>query len=143
MAKGELLRRLIIKVLLAQGPMRRAAAGIEPNQCGLGIKGACDRIDQAIGAIFCELDARMYMEPQSNVAAHAQAVIQVDLSNYFNCVSLSHILQAFVDSCPKASTGWPSYDKPAHPFLMEPAPEQWIGCSTRRQGGTADMCQDR
>ena len=109
-AVGEVLRRLVNKMCMAQGPMKRAAADLEPVQCGLGTKGACELIGMATGTIVREL-SRLHPTEEYCV------VLQVDLPTAFNCVSRQHMLQAFVDKCPEAAH-WmaSSYSQPAHLF---------------------------
>ena len=108
-AVGEVLRRLVSKTLMAQGVMKRAAADLEPLQCGLGTRGACELIGHATSAIVRELHLPAYPTDW--------AVLQVDLANAFNQVSRSHMLQAFASRCPEA-THWmaTSYGRPAYLF---------------------------
>ena len=109
-AVGEVLRRLVSKVCMAQGQMRRAAVDMEPVQCGLGTRGACELIGQATTTLVRELHLR-------HAEQNDWAVLQVDLANAFNCVSRQHMMQAFVDRCPEAAH-WmaSSYGQPAHLF---------------------------
>jgi hypothetical protein len=57
-AVGEVLRRLVSKVCMAQGQMRRAAVDMEPVQCGLGTRAACELIGQATTTLVHELHLR-------------------------------------------------------------------------------------
>ena len=50
-AVGEVLRRLVSKALMAQAPMRQASEDLEPVQCGLGTKGACELIAHGVQAL--------------------------------------------------------------------------------------------
>ena len=123
MAVGEVLRRLASKVLMAQGPMKQAAADLEPIQCGLGTRGACELIGAATGAIVRELDNRFPNE--SN-----WAVLQVDLANAFNCVSRQHMLKAFVKRGDTLDgiVIW----IPCPPILRTPPSPEPYRCSARR-----------
>ena len=108
-AVGEVLRRLVSKTLMAQGAMRRAMEDMEPLQCGMGLRGACELIGQATSAVVRELHGPAYVDDW--------AVLQVDLTNAFNQVSRQHMLQAFVQRCPEA-THWmaSSYGVPTYLF---------------------------
>ena len=108
-AVGEVLRRLVSKSLMAQGAMRRAMTDVEPLQCGLGMRGACELLGQATSSVVRLLNGPTFVDDW--------AVLQVDLTNAFNQVSRQHMLQAFVDRCPEA-THWmaSSYGAPTHLF---------------------------
>ena len=132
-AVGEVLRRIVSKVLSNLPCMRLAAADMEPTQCGLHMPGACELIGQTtslfVNTLFQE-------HPEGD-----WAVLQVDLSNAFNCVSRTHMLQAFKSRCPEAAH-WmaTSYGAPA---LLFSGSQIMMSTSGVQQGdnmGPAGFC---
>ena len=134
MAVGEVLRRIVSKMLMQLGPMKRAAVELEPVQCGLGMRGACELIGTATSTIVRQLCA-------AHTGEKGWAVLQVDLSNAFNRVSRDAMLRAFKARCPQA-LHWmaSSYGRPAHLFCGQLSLLSHSGVQQGDNMGPAGFC---
>ena len=111
-AIGETLRRLVGKCLLNCGPLLAQLKAMAPEQCGVGIPGACESIGQGLQDTVNALPA----DPGAD-----WVVVQVDLTNAFNSISRQSVLAGTAVGAP-AMYAWTRFlyaDAPAHLFCKQ------------------------
>ena len=90
-AVGETLRRLVGKALLNTPTMKKQVSGLAPTQCGVGVSGAVEAVAMGTQALIDQLGGNGQW-----------ALLKVDLSNAFNCVSREAILKGTLHYAPGA-----------------------------------------
>ena len=111
-AIGETLRRLVGKCLLYCGPLLGQLKAMAPEQCGVGIPGACESIGQGLQDTVNGLPSG---------AGADWVVVQVDLTNAFNSINCQSVLNGTAVGAP-AMYAWTRFlygGTPAHLFCKQ------------------------
>ena len=90
-AVGETLRRLVGKTLLSTPLMKQQVGALAPIQCGVGVSGAAEAVAMGTQALVDKLGSNGQW-----------AMLKVDLTNAFNCVSRDAILKGALRYAPGA-----------------------------------------
>ena len=92
-AAGETLRRLVGKVLMRHGDVRRRLRALQPVQCGVGVPNACALVATSLQQWVAGLHASGNSE---------WGILQLDFRNAFTSVSRAQVLAATRKHCPEA-----------------------------------------
>ena len=88
-AVGETLRRLVGKAILATAIAKAQVGGLAPTQVGVGVSGAAEAVAMGTQAIINRL-----------AGDDDWAILKVDMSNAFNSVHRSAVLDGSREHCP-------------------------------------------
>ena len=106
-AVGETLRRIVGKVAMAAPRTLESMEALVPTQLGVGVDGACETTAMAVQSWV-----------QSEKGRNDWGILQVDLTNAFNCIDRGEVLRQVAARAPHLSA-WARlcYAQPSHLFL--------------------------